>query len=140
MGMFDQLRIKRVMPDGYRSDDWYQTKSMECLLVDYEVDEAGQLWELDVCELPNQKGKQALSYTGGIHFYQDNRYYDALFDTGKLLLIRIHPKTEQLPPEDDSGSDPWDALLSNIEEKTVNTGIGDLADQHDHYLYGTPKH
>lgn len=89
MGMFDQLRIKKVMTDGYQSDDWYQTKSMECLLTDYEVDENGQLWELS--SYGNAYAdQQALSYTGGIHFYQDNRYYNALFDTGKLLLIRVH--------------------------------------------------
>jgi len=42
MGLFDQFRIKKAMPDGYQSDDWYQTKSMECLMIDYEVDGAGQ--------------------------------------------------------------------------------------------------
>lgn len=90
MGMFDQLRIKQVMPDGYQSDDWYQTKSMECLLIDYEVDEAGQLWDMSFCGRQDPEGRKPLSCTCGIHFYQDDRYYDALFDTGKLLLIRVH--------------------------------------------------
>lgn len=47
------------MPDGYQSDDWYQTKSMECLMIDYEVDEAGQLWELGVggCHSPEGKNR-----------------------------------------------------------------------------------
>lgn len=94
MGMFDQLRIKQVMPDGYQSNDWYQTKSMECLLVDYEVDESGQLWELGVSEIPDPDGKQPLSYTGDIHFYQDGRDYDAIFDTGKLLVVRVHPQNQ----------------------------------------------
>jgi len=33
----------------------------------------------------------------------------------------------------------WDKLYSLIENCKINTGIGDLAHQHDHYLYGTPK-
>jgi hypothetical protein len=90
MGMFDQLYIKQTMPDGYQSDDWYQTKSMECLLVDYEVNEVGQLWELGVCGMESPDGKEALSYTGGIHFYQDGHYYDSIFNLGKLLVVRVH--------------------------------------------------
>ena len=33
--------------------------------------------------------------------------------------------------------DPWDHL--NISEIAVDTGIEDFAENHDHYLYGTPK-
>ena len=95
MGMFDQFRLKQTMPDGYQSDDWYQTKSMECLMIDYEVDEAGQLWELGICGSHAPEGKKPLFYTGGIHFYRDDRYYDALFDTGKLLLIRVQQSETQ---------------------------------------------
>ena len=32
-----------------------------------------------------------------------------------------------------------DDLGELLERCQVNTGISDLADQHDHYLYGTPK-
>jgi hypothetical protein len=35
-------------------------------------------------------GKEALSYTGGIHFYQDGHYYDSIFNLGKLLVVRVH--------------------------------------------------
>ena len=90
MAMFDQIRIKKPLPDGSQSDEWFQTKSMERILVDYEVDEEGQLWELGVCEVPDPDGRQALSYTGGIHFYNTEKRYDSLFDTGKLLVIRVH--------------------------------------------------
>lgn len=94
--MFDQLRIKQPMPDGYQSDDWYQTKSMECELIDYEVDKDGQLWELDFQGKYTVRDKKALSYTGGIHFYQKGRYYDAIFDIGKLVVIRLHPQNKYL--------------------------------------------
>ncbi|MBW4691421.1 MAG: hypothetical protein KME27_06595 [Lyngbya sp. HA4199-MV5] len=44
---------------------------------------------------------------------------------------------------DDSGetiSDTaWADLAQLVKTNQVKTGIGDLAHQHDHYLYGTPK-
>jgi hypothetical protein len=36
-------------------------------------------------------------------------------------------------------ADDWDAMLKLVEDCQTNTGIGDLAHQHDHYLYGAPK-
>ncbi len=39
--------------------------------------------------------------------------------------------------QDFSSDDPWDNL--NIDEIAVDTGIEDFAENHDHYLYGTPK-
>ncbi|MBF0399064.1 MAG: hypothetical protein HQK78_19980 [Desulfobacterales bacterium] len=33
--------------------------------------------------------------------------------------------------------DPWDKL--SIDDVAVDTGIEDFAENHDHYLYGTPK-
>jgi hypothetical protein len=33
--------------------------------------------------------------------------------------------------------DPWDSL--DFESLAVDTGIEDFAENHDHYLYGTPK-
>ncbi|WP_027249434.1 hypothetical protein [Planktothrix agardhii] len=36
----------------------------------------------------------------------------------------------------DESASGWDRLLSVIEECQMETGITDLADQHDHYLYG----
>ena len=38
--------------------------------------------------------------------------------------------------ESDAG---WEDFLENIDEYAVETGISDLAVNHDHYLYGTPK-
>jgi predicted DNA-binding antitoxin AbrB/MazE fold protein len=39
-------------------------------------------------------------------------------------------------PVDESA---WDALVQLVEECAVETGITDLAHQHDHYLYSKPK-
>jgi hypothetical protein len=33
----------------------------------------------------------------------------------------------------------WNALMKLAEDCAVETGITDLAHQHDHYLYGKPK-
>ena len=33
----------------------------------------------------------------------------------------------------------WDAFMQLVQDCTIETGIGDLAHQHDHYLYGAPK-
>ncbi len=35
--------------------------------------------------------------------------------------------------------DDWDALDHLINENAIETGIDDLAHQHDHYLHNTPK-
>lgn len=34
----------------------------------------------------------------------------------------------------------WDALTQLIADCAIDTGVEDLASQHDHYLYRTPKH
>ncbi len=47
---------------------------------------------------------------------------------------KISIEVSGLPPET---TDPWDAL--DFESIAVDTGIEDFAENHDHYLYGTPK-
>lgn len=46
------------------------------------------------------------------------------------IACEIHQATDQ--PQD-----AWEGL--DIEHIAVDTGISDFAQQHDHYLYGTPK-
>lgn len=37
-------------------------------------------------------------------------------------------------------SDPqWDALTQLLADCSLDTGVPDLANQHDHYLYGVPR-
>lgn len=33
----------------------------------------------------------------------------------------------------------WLAAIEELQARAVHTGIKDLAAEHDHYLYGTPK-
>ena len=44
--------------------------------------------------------------------------------------------TVEIKPDAPKG-DSWDNL--KIEDIAVDTGITDFAENHDHYLYGTPK-
>jgi hypothetical protein len=48
--------------------------------------------------------------------------------------------TEQVATtEADAATDSWSQILQLADQHGVATGIGDLAHQHDHYLYGTPR-
>ncbi|GIK56854.1 MAG: hypothetical protein HND44_06170 [Chloroflexi bacterium] len=42
---------------------------------------------------------------------------------------------------DENGNDDaaWDTFMKTLAESVVDTGIPDLAAEHDHYLYGSPK-
>ncbi len=61
---------------------------------------------------------------------------------------QIHQAIDQLRPEqlaqlwefvEQLTADTDEAPLYRIYEQAVSTGIRDMADQHDHYLYGIEK-
>lgn len=54
----------------------------------------------------------------------------------QLINAAQQPETEPIPQP---ATDGWGDILAAAAEYRVSTGIGDLAHQHDHYLYGTPK-
>ena len=69
---------------------------------------------------------------------------DTLSDKKTSLLIRnienVFIKegvSFEIGERSEAKHDPWDNL--NIEEIAIDTGIEDFAENHDHYLYGTPK-
>ncbi len=44
------------------------------------------------------------------------------------------------PMKEESGvGDAWDELVARIDDIAIDTGISDLAHNHDHYLFGLPK-
>lgn len=47
--------------------------------------------------------------------------------------------TTSVPTPKAEGKLSFDEFMDFIDECAVDTGIEDLAHQHDHYLYGTPK-
>ncbi|MEH2209319.1 hypothetical protein [Nostoc sp.] len=52
-----------------------------------------------------------------------------------IVFVEENPTPEPATPEDSD----WDKLRQLIKNCAVDTDISDLAQQHDHYLYGMPK-
>lgn len=57
-------------------------------------------------------------------------------DGESVIITFLDENNPTNSPTDDSG---WKALAQLVENCAVETGISDLAQQHDHYLYGKPK-
>ncbi len=63
---------------------------------------------------------------------------------GPVELILVTPELKngsvaKMEAVETRGEEKTLDLEEIIERCKVNSGIGDLAHQHDHYLYGTPK-
>jgi hypothetical protein len=60
------------------------------------------------------------------------------YDQEEVLITFLN---EQIPLTDarDVQETDYDSLTKLLEECQMDTGIEDLAHQHDHYLHGTPK-
>jgi hypothetical protein len=96
MGMYDQFRLKRPTVKTCEADAWYQSKDMDCNLVDYEVDADGQLWEIGLCEVPAPWGKEKTNHTGTVRIGDTGIYdYALTFENGKLIAMQtIEPATK----------------------------------------------
>ena len=57
---------------------------------------------------------------------------------GQNVIITFLEGNETQPVSPSEGAD-WKALEKLMEDCTVETGIADLAHEHDHYLYGKRK-
>jgi hypothetical protein len=57
---------------------------------------------------------------------------------GQPVIITFVEDDSETPDASAIDTD-WDAFMELLERCAVDTGIEDLAHQHDHYLYGTPK-
>ena len=61
-------------------------------------------------------------------------------DAQEKILKMVHfLKTEILTPVKSKPKKKQLATLADLDSLAVDTGINDLAVQHDHYLYGLPK-
>ncbi len=61
------------------------------------------------------------------------------YDEEDVLITFLN---EQVQTQDTQGQDVptnWDALDRIIDANQIETGIPDLAHQHDHYIHGKPK-
>lgn len=65
--------------------------------------------------------------------------HERIFQIIKDIEERFLKEGISFEIRDDSSTndDSWDSL--NLDEIAVDTGIEDFAENHDHYLYGTPK-
>ncbi len=64
-----------------------------------------------------------------------SRWGQAPAEFVRAAISRMRPVA---PIQDDVPTD-WDALTALLERCQMDTGITDLAHQHDHYIHGTPK-
>lgn len=55
----------------------------------------------------------------------------------RIAIARMRPAASA-PTQDDVPTN-WDALDRIIDANQIETGILDLAHQHDHYIHGKPK-
>ena len=69
-------------------------------------------------------------------FSKLSRWIEPVVRQEALLLYLEGDDTVSEVSED---KEEWDALDKLIETCALETGITDLARQHDHYLYGKPK-
>ena len=54
--------------------------------------------------------------------------------------VRIEPvEKSNTKPSNGEPTSPSDDLGYRLDEFAVDFGIEDLSEQHDHYIYGTPK-
>ncbi len=64
---------------------------------------------------------------------------EAIGGHNRQAVIITFLEEDALPPQPTTNTAAWDALQQLVEDCTVETGMNDLAHQHDHYLYGKPK-
>ena len=62
-----------------------------------------------------------------------DRWVSSVRETNQPQHIRL------IIEDIDETTDPWVQLVNNIENHAIDTGIPDLAENHDHYLYGLNK-
>ena len=86
MGMFDYVRCDFV-PQGVDYEP-FQTKSLDCTLDEYRIDEFRGL----IKEPQHEGVKEVVEYTGEVEFYGlvwgESRRYKALFNEGILVGLR----------------------------------------------------
>ena len=54
--------------------------------------------------------------------------------------VQITLQTESKEANGNGSENGLSEILKFVTENSVDTGLPDMAHQHDHYLYGSPKH
>ena len=97
MGMFDDIRCKRTMPDGFEGE-WFQSKDLSCDLSTFEITDDGRFVRTE--EFTFEEGKtdiqtpKEIEFHGWLNFYTRDharkwREYNAKFTDGRLMKIEM---------------------------------------------------
>jgi hypothetical protein len=105
MGMFDYIRCKYPLPPEFQ-DTVFQTKSLECALLFYEISEAGQLRCFGYADPDEERPvdpkrvvpwlvpwpERDEDFTGVVVFYDDRSVAEfmAVFENGKLVWSPVN--------------------------------------------------
>lgn len=57
----------------------------------------------------------------------------------EIVLEENGKPIAKIIPFEKEKDEPWNALFEAIEDNQIESETTDLAEQHDHYLYRTPK-
>lgn len=57
----------------------------------------------------------------------------------EIVLEENGKAIAKIIPFSNAKDESWNNLFETIEKNQIESETSDLADQHDHYLYGTPK-
>jgi len=94
MGMYDTIYCRRPLPDGWTTDEDFQTKSLHNTLSVYEIGEDGRLREQAIGDNgePLREGSRDTGFHGVLRFHtivgNDLRQYEAKFTDGLLVALR----------------------------------------------------
>lgn len=98
MGMFDEVRFTRAMPDGFTAKGTYQTKDLACELDVYEVGDDDRLKKVATCFDGALAVPEDQDFHGWLRFYTFSkgegchevwREYRAKFTDGNLVQIVV---------------------------------------------------
>ena len=94
MGMFDTIYCRQTLPDGWRTDESFQSKSLHNALCVYEISADGRLREIALNEQGNPVPDRTTdtAFHGVMHFYTyvdtHLKAYEAKFTDGALVDLR----------------------------------------------------
>ncbi len=94
MGMYDTIYCRRPLPDGWATDEDFQTKSLHNTLSVYEIGADGRLRELTVDSNGNALSEDSCDtgFHGVLRFHTlvgtELREYEAKFSDGLLVGLR----------------------------------------------------
>ena len=95
---------------------------------------------LEVIEVASHLLRQNIALPKNLSLVQAAERMRSFYQIGSELTQWTDEDPEEFQDYQNPASDEsWDAFMEFIDHNAIETGISDLAHQHDHYLHGTPK-